>query len=178
MRSFLLLLIVDIAVVAGGLALTQDGRDPAPAVESGDAATTSTARRLSDEARALRKLASDLEGRVPAGATGGQPPPRGAGATAPAPAAFPEADLDRLEAALAAVEDRRVRARQREGTLIGVRHVYPDLTPDQQRDVAEAIGAYRRILEASLLPGGAGALAGHAAGVEEMRRLLVGWCPN
>ena len=171
MRSFLLLLVVDLAIVAGGIALF--GHERAAGTPAGDVETVAESRRLVDQTRTLRREAQRLEEEV-AALTSAHESTRAENVGSPPAAAFPDEDLDRLEVAIRAVEERRARERGREGLLIGVRHVYPDLSEDQQQDVAKAIGTYRERLEAALRPGGAGALGGHEEGVREMRRLLVG----
>jgi hypothetical protein len=177
MRTFFLLIGVDVAIVALGIALFA-GPSSQTAGETSEEAARSVAesRRLLEEARALRSRTDRLEARLAVLEGRPAPAPGTAGTASTAPA-FPEGDLDRLEAALRAVEERRARERAREGLRTAVRHVYPDLSEDQQRGVAEAIGAYREILEASLLPGGEGALAGHEAGKAELRRRLEGVVP-
>jgi len=179
LRSFILLLLVDVAIVAGGLALFGGDR-PARSSDATPEASP-TGQRLLDEARALRAeaeaLTLRLDAREPDRAA--RPSASDVPATPPStpPGTLGDADLDRLEQAIKAVEARRTRARQRESLLFAVRHVYPAFTTDQQRDVAEAIGAYRDLLEGSLRPGGRGAQAGHAAGVAEMERRLAGVVP-
>jgi hypothetical protein len=174
MRSFVLLLAIDVAIVALGIALFANPSPTAGAgASAGDAGTVADARRLAEEARALRARVARLEERVPPPAAPRPAPAAGATPSPPA-ATYPEEELDRLQAAIEAVEQRRARERAIEGLRGAVRHVFPDLDEGQQQEVAEAIVAYREILQASLGPGGGGAEAGHEAGALEMRRRLQG----
>lgn len=186
-RAFLLLLLVDVAVVAGALALL--GPRPPRVVTPGDPAGESEARRLDAETRALRteavRLSELLDERLSADALATatradeDTPTRASTRPGPAPPEPPAGhasaepdDLDRLEAALVALDKRRAEALGRETLRAAIGHVYPGLTPDQQVGVSDAIGGYRVALTRALGVRGADVGESYRVAVQELRASL------
>lgn len=169
MRSFLLLLLVDIAVVAGGLALFRPAPGPVPAEE--DPSTAAETRQLREEVRRLKSQADWLEAQASAGASVPTPAAPGVASAPPARQVpqVPTEDLDRLEAALQAVKQRRAVKMAEQTLRTAVAHVFPDLTPEQLDGAAAAVVAYRTLLTKALMPGGAGAQEGYETASADLR---------